>query len=75
MTQEAVFFPFSQGPRSCSGVGLAWRETRLFIAKVLWSFEAEMLPDQNIVFERDFSMHAMWEKPQFWVRLRPLAQN
>ncbi|KAF4634048.1 hypothetical protein G7Y89_g4056 [Cudoniella acicularis] len=69
------FFPFSQGPRGCPGMALAWHETRLFIAKVLWSFDVEMLPDQNIVFERDFNIHAMWEKPKFWVRFHPVVRD
>lgn len=67
------FFPFSQGPRACPGMELAWRETRLFIAKVLWTFEVEPLPGQekSIVFENGFRMYGMWSKPQFWVRLQP----
>jgi cytochrome P450 len=66
------FFPFSQGPRSCPGMGLAWRETRLFVAKVLWSFDVEPVPGQKpVVFEDAFRMYGMWSKPQFWVRLLP----
>ncbi|KAK2611601.1 hypothetical protein N8I77_004934 [Diaporthe amygdali] len=33
-----AFWPFSRGPRSCPGMGSAWRQTRVFIAKVLWNF-------------------------------------
>ncbi|KAI0970592.1 cytochrome P450 [Xylaria arbuscula] len=65
------FHPFSLGPRSCPGMPLAWRQTRLFIAKVLWTFDIEMLPNQDIVFERDFKMYGMWEKPKFWVWFHP----
>ncbi|KAK7917480.1 cytochrome P450 [Apiospora marii] len=67
------FHPFSLGPRSCPGMPLAWKETRLFLAKVLWSFDVEMLPNQSIVFERDFSMYAMWNKPSFWVRFHSVS--
>ncbi|KAK8098945.1 benzoate 4-monooxygenase cytochrome P450 [Apiospora kogelbergensis] len=35
----------AQGPRPCPGLPLAWQETRLFLAKVLWQFDAEMLPN------------------------------
>ncbi|KAK8068348.1 hypothetical protein PG996_007460 [Apiospora saccharicola] len=59
------FHPFSQGPRSCAGMPLAWQQTRLFLAKVLWTFDVEVLPGQSIEFERDFSMYAMWNKPKF----------
>ncbi|KAI1297998.1 isotrichodermin C-15 hydroxylase [Xylaria venustula] len=65
------FHPFSLGPRSCPGMPVAWRQTRLFIAKVLWIFDIEMLPNQDIVLERDFKMYGMWEKPKFWVWFHP----
>jgi cytochrome P450 len=69
------FHPFSQGPRSCPGMTLAWYQTKIFIAKVLWAFDVEMLPNQNIVFERDFRMYGMWEKPEFWVRFRSVPRD
>ncbi|KAI1121505.1 cytochrome P450 [Nemania abortiva] len=68
-----AFRPFSVGPRSCPGKPLAWRQTKLFIAKVLWKFDVEMLPGQNIIFERDFRMYGMWKKPDFRVRFRSLV--
>lgn len=41
-------------PRQCLGTQLAWRETRLFIAKLLWGFDVEMAPGQKrIDFDRD----------------------
>ncbi|EMR64158.1 putative isotrichodermin c-15 hydroxylase protein [Eutypa lata UCREL1] len=69
------FWPFSQGPRACPGMGTAWRQTRLFIAKVLWSFDVEVLPGQNIVFEDAFRQYAMWEKPKFWVRFHEVERE
>ncbi|EHK98806.1 putative Isotrichodermin C-15 hydroxylase [Glarea lozoyensis 74030] len=67
------YYPFGLGPRQCIGtrannfpVELAWREMRIFVAKVLWSFDVEMVSDHKIVYERDFKMHRMWEKPEFW---------
>ncbi|KAI0189856.1 cytochrome P450 [Astrocystis sublimbata] len=65
-----AFRPFSLGPRSCPGKLLAWRQTKLFITKVLWKLDVEMLPGQNIVFDRDFRMYGMWKKPNFRVRFR-----
>jgi hypothetical protein len=58
-----------------SGMGLEWRETRVFIAKVLWTFDVEMLPNQTIVFERDLRHYGMWEQPKFWVRFRPVGRD
>lgn len=56
-------------------MGTAWRQTRLFIAKVLWSFDVEVLPGQNIVFEDAFRQYAMWEKPKFWVRFHEVERE
>ncbi|KAI0153072.1 cytochrome P450 [Xylariaceae sp. FL1272] len=68
------FFPFGQGPRSCIGMTLAWRQTRLFVAKVLWSFDMEAVPGQSMVFERDFKIYGMWEKPSFRARFLPVVR-
>ncbi|KAI0117975.1 isotrichodermin C-15 hydroxylase [Nemania sp. FL0031] len=69
------FFPFSQGPRSCIGMTLAWRQTRLFVAKVLWSFDMEPVPGESMVFERDFKIYGMWEKPSFRARFVPVIRE
>ncbi|KAF7535628.1 hypothetical protein G7054_g5244 [Neopestalotiopsis clavispora] len=55
-----AFSPFSRGPRNCPGMGSAWRQTRLFIAKTLWNFDVERLPGEEIVFDRDFRSYAMY---------------
>lgn len=65
-----AFMPFSQGPRACPGSAIAWAETKLFVAKVLWTFELELVPGQNVVFDRDFKFYSMWEKPKLWVRYK-----
>ncbi|KAI1845474.1 hypothetical protein JX266_008332 [Neoarthrinium moseri] len=69
------FFPFGHGPRACIGQAQAWRQMRLFVAKVLWTFDVEMLPDQDLNFERDFKLYAMWEKPEFWARFHEVAPS
>ena len=68
-------FPLSKSCIDRFLVELAWREMRLFVAKVLWSFDVEMVSDQKIVYERDFKMHGMWEKPEFWVRFHPVDRS
>lgn len=48
---------------------------RLIIAKVLWTFDVEMLPgQQHVDFERDFKMYGMLEKPDVWVRFHPVTR-
>ncbi|KAH7303550.1 isotrichodermin C-15 hydroxylase [Stachybotrys elegans] len=68
------FSPFSRGPRNCPGMGSAWRQTRLFIAKVIWAFDVERLPGQEIIFDRDFRSYAMWDKPKIQVRFLPVTR-
>ncbi|RYP49936.1 hypothetical protein DL768_004472 [Monosporascus sp. mg162] len=47
------FHPFSQGPRMCAGKEIAWWQSRVFIAKVLWTFDLEMVSRQPINMDRD----------------------
>lgn len=64
-----AFMPFNQGPRACPGSAIAWAETKLFVAKVFWTFDLEVVSDQHIsVFDHHFTLYSMWEKPQFWVK-------
>ncbi|KAK6222291.1 hypothetical protein LQW54_000991 [Pestalotiopsis sp. IQ-011] len=63
-----AFLPFNQGPRACPGSAIAGATTKLFLAKVLWSFDLVATPDQNISFDKHFTFYSMWEKPEFWVR-------
>ncbi|KAJ4421142.1 hypothetical protein N0V82_003906 [Gnomoniopsis sp. IMI 355080] len=70
-----AFWPFSRGPRSCPGMGSAWRQTRVFIAKVIWNFNVERLAGEEMVFERDFRSYAMWDKPTYRVRLSAVSRE
>ncbi|KAK7742410.1 hypothetical protein SLS53_004556 [Cytospora paraplurivora] len=70
-----AFHPFSRGPRSCPGKGSAWRQTRVFIAKVLWNFDIERVPGEEVVFDRDFRSYAMWDKPKIRARFRPVERE
>ncbi|KAJ2988952.1 hypothetical protein NUW58_g3714 [Xylaria curta] len=44
LAYNAAFAPFSVGPRACAGKSLAYMETSLLIAKVLWYFDFEAAP-------------------------------
>ncbi|ROW04706.1 hypothetical protein VMCG_04795 [Cytospora schulzeri] len=70
-----AFWPFSRGPRSCPGKGSAWRQTRVFIAKVLWTFDVERVPGEEVVFDRDFRSYAMWDKPKIRAYFRPVERG
>ncbi|KAI2782286.1 isotrichodermin C-15 hydroxylase [Daldinia loculata] len=62
------FYPFSIGPRACTGREIAWSQTRLFLAKVLWTFDLEMVRGHDKTFDKDFLIHVMWTRPEVRVR-------
>lgn len=65
------FFPFGLGPRACTGREIAWSQIRLFLAKVLWTFDVELIYGKDFTLDRDFSTYVMWNKPELRVRFTP----
>lgn len=56
------------GPRNCLGKNLAWVEMRLILARVLRSFDLELVdndwnPDEQKIY-------TLWEKPRLNVKLK-----
>ncbi|KAM7193008.1 Cytochrome P450 [Rhypophila sp. PSN 637] len=68
-----AFFPFGLGPRQCSGREIAWSQTRLFLGKLLWTFDLEGVKGHDKSIDEDFSVHVMWNRPELWVRFLPAA--
>ncbi|KAK0705863.1 cytochrome P450 [Lasiosphaeria miniovina] len=66
-----AFFPFSLGPRQCSGQAIAWSQTRMFLGKVLWTFDLEGVRGHEFSFDRDFSVHMLWNRPEVGPRFLP----
>jgi len=64
-------FPFSIGPRKCTGKEIAWSQTRLFLAKILWTFDLEAIRGHEKSFEKDFTVHLLWNRPDLYVRFVP----
>jgi cytochrome P450 len=52
----------------CPGATIAWTQSKLFLAKVLWTFDLEMIPGQDLVFDKSYKYYTMWNKPQFRVK-------
>ncbi|KAI0025983.1 cytochrome P450 [Xylariomycetidae sp. FL0641] len=69
------FHPFSQGPRICAGREIAWWQSRLFIAKVLWTFDLELGPGQDVDVDRDLKGYSMYIKPEVRVRFLPVTRG
>ncbi|KXX74697.1 putative sterigmatocystin biosynthesis P450 monooxygenase stcF [Madurella mycetomatis] len=59
-----VFQPFSIGPRSCIGRGLAYMESRLALARLIWNFDMELMPES-----------ANWTNQKTWVLYEKLPLN
>ncbi|KAK6829899.1 hypothetical protein PG987_010483 [Apiospora arundinis] len=68
------FQPFSMGPRMCAGKEIAWWQSRLFMAKILWVFDLEMVTGQQIDMDRDLRGWGMVVKPEFRVRFTTAAR-
>jgi cytochrome P450 len=67
--------PFSQGPRGCPGGVIAATVIRLFLAEVIWEYDLERVQGQKeLAFYRDFRFLMFWEKPQYWVRFKPVQK-
>lgn len=62
--------PFSYGPRNCIGKNMAYAESRLLLANVLWHFDLELMPESEDWLERT-STGVLWEKPPLVVQLTP----
>ncbi|KAI1372086.1 cytochrome P450 [Hypoxylon crocopeplum] len=67
--------PFSQGPRMCAGKEIAWWQSRVFIAKTLWTFDLEMVSGQEVDMDRDLRGWGMFQKPEVRVKFVPVAQK
>ncbi|KAI1205728.1 cytochrome P450 [Annulohypoxylon truncatum] len=64
--------PFSLGPRSCLGRNLAWLELRTVLAKLLWTYDMELV-NNHVDWHRDSRMLTLWKKPPLWVKVERRA--
>ncbi|TLD33692.1 hypothetical protein PspLS_00237 [Pyricularia sp. CBS 133598] len=64
---RGVLKPFSTGPRNCIGKHLAYAEIRVILAKVLWEFELELMPE-SVGWMEGLKIFGVWEKTPLMVR-------
>jgi len=68
-----VVNPFSFGPRNCLGKNLAYAEMRLILAKVLFSFDLELV-DKGQEWMEGQRVYTLWDKPSLFVRAHPVKR-
>ncbi|PVH95469.1 cytochrome P450 [Periconia macrospinosa] len=64
-------YPFSLGPRICIGREIAWTQAKLFLSKVLWTFDVFKVEGQDFNLDRDLLHYGFFEKPEMYVRFVP----
>ncbi|KAK0629905.1 cytochrome P450 [Bombardia bombarda] len=68
-------YSFSLGPRVCMGREIAWMQGKLFMAKVLWTFDVVKAPGQEgFNMERDLLHYGFLDKPELKVRFVPVSR-
>ncbi|GAB1207970.1 hypothetical protein APSETT445_006707 [Aspergillus pseudonomiae] len=68
---KAAMQPFSVGPRACPGRSLAYAEASLILARLIWQFDLELLPE---CFNwADQRAYIIWDKPPLLIKLTPRA--
>jgi cytochrome P450 len=66
--KRSVIQPFSTGPRNCIGKSLAYAEVRTILAKLVWTFDFEMM-DTSRDWEKQ-KVFILWSKPSLMVKLK-----
>ena len=69
-----AFYPFSLGPRSCIGREMAWMQGRLFVAKVLWTFDVVKVPGQHFDLEKTLLHYGFLAKPELRMWFVPVTR-
>ncbi|KAH9908663.1 cytochrome P450 [Xylariomycetidae sp. FL2044] len=70
-----AFFPFSLGPRVCLGDKVAWMQARLFIAKVLWTYDIVNAPGPYPNLEESLHHYGFFDKLERKVRFVPARSD
>ncbi|KAI1471628.1 cytochrome P450 [Daldinia caldariorum] len=63
-----VFQPFSSGPLNCLGLTMGRMETRVILAKLIYSFDIELMPECRNWLDNQKNYIA-WHKPPLMVKL------
>jgi cytochrome P450 len=67
--RRSVLQPFSMGTRNCIGQNLAWAEMRTILARLVWNFDMELLPESE-GWDEGQKIYVLWHKPPLMVKLK-----
>lgn len=56
------------GSRSCIGQNMGYMQGRIILAKMIWSFDWELLNKGQVNWLRDLRLYAIWAKPPVVVK-------
>ncbi|KAH8728461.1 cytochrome P450, partial [Phaeosphaeriaceae sp. PMI808] len=64
--EKDAFQPFSLGPRTCIGINLAYLESRLILAKMVWKYDWTLV-EKDLDWFRDARLYVLWKNPRLRV--------
>ncbi|KAH7026802.1 fusicoccadiene 8-ol C-15 hydroxylase [Macrophomina phaseolina] len=67
---RAVVQPFSTGPRNCIGKNLARAEIRLALARIVWTFDLELMPECRN-WHDEMKTWFVWYKSNLQISFKP----
>ncbi|KAI1263792.1 cytochrome P450 [Xylariaceae sp. FL1019] len=67
---KEAFQPFSEGPRSCFGMGLAYFEMRMILARLIWRYDWK-LDSRSRDWLAGLRLEFMWRKAELFVHFIP----
>lgn len=70
---RAVFQPFSYGVRGCIGRGLAYMEAKVTLARMVWGFDMELMPE-SLDWSKQ-KVFLLWEKRPLYVKLTEVGKG
>ncbi|TVY36836.1 Cytochrome P450 monooxygenase [Lachnellula subtilissima] len=68
-------FPFNLGPRVCMGKEMAWIQGKLFMAKLLWTFDFLLAPGQHVDLEGPLLHYGFLIKPKLKVKFEKVSRE